>query len=71
MPYFTIRYPDYEASLDVIETCVQAGADLMELGMPFADPLADRVFASLAAAHRTGGSRVGVWVSSPARRASA
>ena len=41
MPYFTIGYPDYETSLDVIEACVQAGADLMELGMPFSDPLAD------------------------------
>lgn len=41
MPYFTIGYPDYETSLDVIEACVEAGADLMELGMPFSDPLAD------------------------------
>ena len=41
MPYFTIGYPDYETSLNVIEACVEAGADLMELGMPFSDPLAD------------------------------
>lgn len=41
MPYFSIGYPDYETSLDVIEACVEAGADLMELGMPFSDPLAD------------------------------
>jgi tryptophan synthase alpha chain len=41
MPYFTIGFPDYETSLDVIEACVEAGADLMELGMPFSDPLAD------------------------------
>lgn len=41
MPYFTIGYPDYETSLDVIEACVEAGADLMELGVPFSDPLAD------------------------------
>lgn len=41
MPYFTIGYPDYGTSLDVIEACVQAGADLIELGMPFSDPLAD------------------------------
>ena len=41
MPYFTIGYPDYQTSLDVIEACVAAGADLMELGMPFSDPLAD------------------------------
>jgi len=41
MPYFTIGYPDYQTSLDVIETCVAAGADLVELGVPFSDPLAD------------------------------
>ena len=41
MPYFTIGYPDYETSLEVITACVNAGADLMELGMPFSDPLAD------------------------------
>ncbi|MCJ7702456.1 MAG: tryptophan synthase subunit alpha [Anaerolineales bacterium] len=41
MPYFTIGYPDFDISLDVIAACVDAGADLMELGMPFSDPLAD------------------------------
>jgi len=41
MPYITIGYPDYETSLNVIEACVEAGADLMELGVPFSDPLAD------------------------------
>jgi tryptophan synthase alpha chain len=41
MPYFTIGYPDYETSLEVIEACAVAGADLMELGIPFSDPLAD------------------------------
>ena len=41
MPYFTIGYPDYTLSLDIIEACVESGADLMELGMPFSDPLAD------------------------------
>jgi tryptophan synthase alpha chain len=41
MPYFTIGYPDYETSLDVIAACCGAGADMMELGVPFSDPLAD------------------------------
>ena len=41
MPYFTLGYPDYETSLDAIAACAQAGADLMELGIPFSDPLAD------------------------------
>lgn len=41
MPYFTLGYPDYETSLAVVEACAAAGAHLMELGVPFSDPLAD------------------------------
>ncbi len=41
MPYFTLGYPDYATSLDIIEACARAGADAMELGIPFSDPLAD------------------------------
>ncbi len=41
MPYFTLGYPNYETSLEVVQACAEAGADLMELGMPFSDPLAD------------------------------
>lgn len=41
MPYFTLGYPDYETSLDVVQACAEAGADALELGIPFSDPLAD------------------------------
>jgi tryptophan synthase alpha chain len=41
MPYFTLGYPDAETSLDVVEAIARAGADLIELGVPFSDPLAD------------------------------
>jgi len=41
MPYFTLGYPDMGTSLDIIEACVENGADLIELGIPFSDPLAD------------------------------
>ena len=41
MPYFTLGYPDYEHSLQIVQACAAAGADLMELGIPFSDPLAD------------------------------
>ena len=41
MPYFPLGYPDLPSSLDIIAACVAGGADLMELGMPFSDPLAD------------------------------
>ncbi len=41
LPYFTIGYPDLPTSLAVIEALVQAGGDIIELGVPFSDPLAD------------------------------
>jgi tryptophan synthase alpha chain len=41
MPYFTLGYPDPETSLDILEAVAHAGADLIELGVPFSDPLAD------------------------------
>ena len=41
MPYFTLGYPDSTTCIDVIEAVAGAGADLMELGVPFSDPLAD------------------------------
>ncbi|GAB4538544.1 MAG: tryptophan synthase subunit alpha [Anaerolineae bacterium] len=41
MPYLVLGYPTPEGSLQVIETLVTAGADLLELGVPFSDPLAD------------------------------
>lgn len=41
MPYFSLGYPDYETSLDIVQACAEAGADIMELGIPFSDPLAD------------------------------
>src|SRR5580698_9332684 len=33
--------PDYEASLAILKALPQAGADVIELGMPFTDPMAD------------------------------
>ncbi len=33
--------PDYEPSLAILKALPQAGADLIELGMPFTDPMAD------------------------------
>lgn len=41
LPYYTLGYPDQGTSLEIIEACVNNGADLMELGIPFSDPLAD------------------------------
>ena len=41
MPYFPVGYPDYATSLDIIETLANNGADIIEIGMSFSDPLAD------------------------------
>ncbi len=39
--YYTLGYPTPQASLDVLESIACSGADLIELGLPFSDPLAD------------------------------
>jgi tryptophan synthase alpha chain len=41
MPYYTLGYPTAALSLEVITSLAQSGADLIELGVPFSDPLAD------------------------------
>jgi len=41
MPYLMEGYPTLEESVRIGEACVQAGADLIELGVPYSDPLAD------------------------------
>jgi tryptophan synthase alpha chain len=41
MPYMMGGFPDQESSLAIAAAYVDAGADLIELGVPFSDPLAD------------------------------
>jgi tryptophan synthase alpha chain len=41
MPYFPLGYPDINTSIDVIEALAKNGADLIEVGLSFSDPLAD------------------------------
>jgi tryptophan synthase alpha chain len=41
MPYMMGGFPDLPGSLRVGEQLVASGADLIELGVPFSDPLAD------------------------------
>jgi tryptophan synthase alpha chain len=41
MPYLTLGYPTTGLSLELVEAAVAGGADLVELGIPFSDPLAD------------------------------
>ncbi|MFQ5603494.1 MAG: tryptophan synthase subunit alpha [bacterium] len=39
--YLTAGYPKMESAVDLICTVAEAGADFVELGAPFSDPLAD------------------------------
>ena len=41
VPFFTVGYPDLKSSLDLVRVGIDAGADFIELGMPFSDPMAD------------------------------
>jgi tryptophan synthase alpha chain len=41
MPYLMGGFPDVEASVAIGAAYAEAGADLVELGVPFSDPLAD------------------------------
>ncbi|MGB7203840.1 MAG: tryptophan synthase subunit alpha [Anderseniella sp.] len=39
--FVTAGDPDYETSLELVKALPAAGADIIELGMPFTDPMAD------------------------------
>jgi tryptophan synthase alpha chain len=41
MTHIVLGYPSFDDSLRIIETMVDAGVDLMELQIPFAEPTAD------------------------------
>ena len=41
MPYLMGGFPDLETSRAIGEATAAAGADMLELGIPFSDPLAD------------------------------
>ena len=39
--YFTAGYPNLEDTLPILEQLQEAGVDMVEIGLPFSDPLAD------------------------------
>jgi tryptophan synthase alpha chain len=39
--YFTAGYPQLDSTAGIIRTLADAGADMIEIGMPFSDPMAD------------------------------
>ena len=41
IPYVTVGDPTLELTLPIMHALVAAGADVIELGVPFSDPMAD------------------------------
>jgi tryptophan synthase alpha chain len=41
IPYFTAGDPNLETTVPLMHALVEAGADIVELGVPFSDPMAD------------------------------
>ncbi len=41
MPFLTMGFPERDSALELVPAVVEGGADLVELGVPFSDPLAD------------------------------
>jgi tryptophan synthase alpha chain len=41
VPFVMLGDPDFETSLDILRTLVKNGADALELGIPYSDPIAD------------------------------
>jgi tryptophan synthase alpha chain len=49
--YITTGYPDTEATLRAVPLLAESGCDIIELGIPFSDPLADGVTIQNASYH--------------------
>ena len=41
VPFIVAGDPDFETSLEIVKTFAQNGADALEIGFPFSDPVAD------------------------------
>ena len=41
IPYITAGDPDLETTGEILLALAEAGADIIELGVPFSDPMAD------------------------------
>ena len=47
--YIAAGDPDFDKSLEIMKTLADLGSDIIELGLPFSDPLADGIVNQLAA----------------------
>jgi len=41
IPFTILGFPNYDTSLEIVNTMIDNGADVLELGFPFSDPVAD------------------------------
>jgi tryptophan synthase alpha chain len=41
IPFFVIGDPDFDTSIAIVKTAIDSGADILELGVAFSDPIAD------------------------------
>jgi tryptophan synthase alpha chain len=41
IPFFVVGDPDFDTSVALVKAAIDAGADILELGIPFSDPIAD------------------------------
>ncbi|MDD3029407.1 MAG: tryptophan synthase subunit alpha [Alphaproteobacteria bacterium] len=41
MPHLVLGYPSFESNRELIRTMVESGADIIEMQIPFSDPMAD------------------------------
>jgi tryptophan synthase alpha chain len=51
IPYVTVGYPSVAATLEVVPPLAESGCDIVELGIPFSDPVADGVTIQKASFH--------------------
>lgn len=55
IPFFVLGDPDFDSSFDIIKTAIDAGADALELGLAFSDPIADGPIIQAASARALAG----------------
>ncbi len=68
IPFITCGDPDPETTVELVEAMAQAGADLVELGLPFSDPLADGPTIQAASQRAlAGGMNLGIFLETVAR----
>ena len=54
IPFLTAGFPDPDATLELVPALAENGADCIELGVPFSDPLADGLTIQESSSHALG-----------------